>query len=308
VHMISNPSRPLFISIIAALFAIVLWAGAPLLVDLASSVPPFQLTAIALLSGAIAALPTSIRTRRNLGRQQAKAPISLKWKLAIYGLVPALILGAVGGYLTGVGMAPTAEAALITYTWPVMFIVMSQWLFHHRLPLPVLCGALIAFSGAAVLLSPEAGGAGFSQYMAGYALALMAGCCWALYSWVCQAAPVAIAPVMPSLFALAALGAAIADVLSGSAFGLPSGLALVAGVALGIGPYGLAMVAWDLALRNGPAALVGSLAYGVPVLAATFLVIAGVAAPDWRLPLAALLVVVGSIVASMKQSVGRLKY
>lgn len=308
MHTITKPSRPLFISIIAALFAVVLWAGAPLLVDLASSVPPFQLTAIALLSGAIAALPTSIRTRRNLGRQQANAPISLKWKLAIYGLVPALILGAVGGYLTGVGMAPTAEAALITYTWPVMFIVMSQWLFHHRLPLPVLCGALIAFSGAAVLLSPEAGGAGFSQYMAGYALALMAGCCWALYSWVCQAAPVAIAPVMPSLFLLAALGAAIADVLSGSAFGLPSSLALVAGVALGVGPYGLAMVAWDLALRNGPAALVGSLAYGVPVLAATFLVIAGVAAPDWRLPLAALLVVVGSIVASMKQSVGRLKY
>lgn len=302
MHAITNPSRPLIISIIAALFAVVLWAGAPLLVDLASSVPPFQLTTIALLSGAIAALPTSIRTRRKEARQNkgANASLSLRWKLAIYGLVPALILGAVGGYLSGVGMAPTAEAALITYTWPVMFIVMSQWLFHRRIPLPVLCGALIAFSGAAVLLSPGADGVGFSEYLAGYALALMAGCCWALYSWVCQAAPVAIAPVMPGLFLLAAVGAAIADALSGSPFGLPSGLALVAGVALGVGPYGMAMVAWDLALRSGPAALVGSLAYGVPVLAATFLVIAGVAAPDWRLPLAALLVVAGSVVASIK--------
>jgi len=307
VRTLTSPSRPLVISIIAALFAVVLWAGAPLLVDIASSVPPFQLTTIALLSGAIVALPMSIRKRRSRGDQKVHAPMSLKWKLAIYGLLPALILGAVGGYLTGIGMAPTAEAALITYTWPVMFIVMSQWLFHHRLPLPVLCGALIAFSGAAVLLSPEAGGAGLSQYMVGYALALMAGCCWALYSWICQAAPVAIAPLMPGLFLLAAVGAAIADVLSGSAFGLPSGLALVAGVALGVGPYGLAMVAWDLALRNGPAALVGSLAYGVPVLAAAFLVIAGVTAPDWRLPLAALLVVAGSIVATMKRSDDRLK-
>lgn len=309
MHAITNTYRPIIISIFAALFAVVLWAGAPLLVDLASSVPPFQLTAIALLSGAIAALPTSIRSRRKQNRQSSivDRPISLRWKLAIYGLVPALILGAVGGYLTGVGMAPTAEAALITYTWPVMFIVMSQWLFHRRIPLPVLCGALIAFSGAAVLLSPGAGGVAFSEYLAGYALALMAGCCWALYSWVCQAAPVAIAPVMPGLFLLAAVGAAVADVLSGSPFGLPSSLALVAGVALGVGPYGLAMVAWDMALRSGPAALVGSLAYGVPVLAATFLVIAGVAAPDWRLPLAALLVVAGSIVASMKRGDDRLK-
>ncbi|WP_302848231.1 hypothetical protein [Marinobacter sp. AC-23] len=36
-------------------------------------------------------------------------------------------------------------------------------------------------------------------------------------------------------------------------------------------------------------------------MAATFLVIAGVAAPDWRLPLAAFLVVAGSVVATMKR-------
>lgn len=307
MRILTNSSHPFFISIIAALFAVVLWAGAPLLVDIASSVPPFQLTAIALISGAIVALPVSLRKRRNRGGHPSQAPVSLKWRLTIYGLLPALILGAIGGYLTGVGMAPTAEAALITYTWPVMFIVISQWLFHRRLPMRVLCGALIAFSGAAILLSPETGSVGHSQYLAGYALALMAGCCWALYSWICQAAPVAIAPMMPGLFLLAALGAAIADVLSGSPFGLPSGLALIAGVALGVGPYGLAMMAWDLALRTGPTALVGSLAYGVPVLAATFLVIAGVAAPDWRLPLAALLVVAGSVVATMKRSNDALK-
>lgn len=300
MHQLTHTSRPLIVSIIAALFAVVLWAGAPLLVDLASSVPPFQLTTIALLSGAIAALPTSLGRRRHRGGSAVRARLSMKWKLAVYGLVPALILGAIGGYLTGVGMAPTAEAALITYTWPVMFIVISQWLIHRRIPLPVLCGALIAFSGAVLLLSPGAQSVGFSDYMAGYGLALMAACCWALYSWICQAAPAPVAPVMPGLFVLAAIGAVVADALSGSPFGLPSGLALVAGIGLGVGPYGLAMVAWDMALRNGPTGLVGSLAYGVPVLAAVFLVVAGVAAPDWRLPMAALLVVAGSIVASIK--------
>lgn len=292
--------QPLYLSIFAALVAVVLWAIAPLLVNIASAVPPFRLATIALLSGALAALPMTLRRRKKARTEARQVALSFKWKLVIYGLVPVLIFGAVVGYLAGMGKAPAAEAALITYTWPILFIVLSQWLFHRRIPLPVIVGAGIAFCGAAVLIAPDSLGAGVSDHYGGYALALLAACCWALYSWICQAAPVAIAPLMPLLFLVAGAGAATADTLAGSAPGMPSGGALLAGIALGLGPYGLAMVAWDLALRNGPTALIGSLAYAVPVLAAVLLVVAGIAAPDWRLPVAALLVVAGSVVASMK--------
>lgn len=288
-HSLSNP---LTISVLAALFAVTMWASAPLLVDLASAVPPFQLTSIALLSGAVAALPLSLRNRKS------RQPVPWRWKPVIYLLVPLLVLGAVGAYLVGLGMAPTAEAALITYTWPVLFIVISQWLLHGRIAMSVLSGAIIAFAGAALLLAPEALGNGLSGNMAGYGLALLAGCCWAIYSWICQAAPVAVAPIMPGLFLLASAGAVGAGTLSGSPATAPSAMALFAGMALGLGPYGLAMVAWDLALRSGPTGLIGSLAYGVPVLAALFLVLAGITAPDWRLPTAAVLVLAGSVVAS----------
>ena len=143
---------PNILSIIAALVAVVLWAVAPLLVDAARSIPPFQLTTIALISGALAVLPMSFRGRE--ARRSVK--VSWQWKLVIFGLVPLLVLGAVGAYLAGLGMAPTAEASLITYTWPVMFILISQWAFHRRIALPVVAGALIAFSGAALLLGPKA--------------------------------------------------------------------------------------------------------------------------------------------------------
>jgi drug/metabolite transporter (DMT)-like permease len=292
--------QPLFLSVFAALVAVVLWAIAPLLVNIAGAVPPFRLATIALLSGAVATLPMSLRKQKIARRSAPQIELSLKWKLVIYGLVPALIFGAVASYLAGMGKAPAAEAALITYTWPILFIVLSQWMFHRRVPLPVITGAGIAFCGAAVLISPDSLGAGVSDHYAGYALALLAACCWALYSWICQAAPVAIAPQMPLLFLVAGAGAVTADTLTGSTPGMPSGGALLAGIALGLGPYGLAMVAWDLALRTGPTALIGSLAYAVPVLAAFLLVVAGIAAPDWRLPVAALLVVAGSVVASMK--------
>lgn len=196
--------QPLYLSVFAALVAVVLWPGAPLLVDIASAVPPFRLATIALFSGAVAALPMALCKHKKAGIKTALVALELKWKLVIYGLVPALIFGAV-----------------------------------------------------------------------------------------------AIARLMPLLFVIAGAGAATADSLSGSAPGMPSGGALIAGIALGLGPYGLAMVAWDLALRTGPTALIGSLAYAVPVLAAVLLVVAGIAAPDWRLPVAAVLVV-GSVLASLK--------
>ena len=139
--------QPLYFSVFAALIAVVLWAGAPLLVDIASAVPPFRLATIALFSGAIAALPTALTKRKKTQARAAQVVLTVKWKVVIYGLVPALIFGAVACYLAGMGMAPAAEAALITYTWPILFIVLSQWLFHRRIPLSVILGASIAFCG-----------------------------------------------------------------------------------------------------------------------------------------------------------------
>lgn len=278
--------------IMPALLAVVLWSLAPLLVELAHSIPPLRLTALALLAGALGALPMSGRAGG------LRVPLSWRWRGALYGLMPLLVLGAVGAYLGGLGMAPTAEAALITYTWPIMFVVLSQWTLRGCVPLSVLVGAVVAFSGAALLLAPGGSSGGLSGHLAGYLLALLAGCCWALYSWLGQAAPVPLAPLMPRLFLLASLIAGAASLLVEGRAVMPSDEALLAGLALGLGPYGVAMVAWDRALRCGHAGLVGSLAYGVPVLAALFLVVGGAATPDWRLPAAAVLVVLGCARAS----------
>lgn len=285
---LENPRFP--IGPMAGLFAVVLWALAPLLIDLATTIPPLRLTAITLLAGSLAALPLSLGKNFNV-------EIPPGFSMVIYGLIPLLVLGAVGSYLVGLGMAPTAEGALITYTWPVLFVLISQWFTHRTLSGPVLGGAAIAFGGAVLLLAPDALNNGLSGNMLGYAFALLAGCCWALYSWVCQNTPVTLTPFMPTIFMIAAMVATtMGVVLEPEAVAFPySGIA--AGAALGLGPYGVAMVAWDVAIRNGPTGLVASLAYGVPVLAAFFLVVAGFATPSWQLPVAALMVVLGSLLA-----------
>ncbi len=278
---------PRWYSVGAALVAVVLWSVAPLLAERAHTSSPLQLTALTLLAGALATMP--------LSRRVNVASCSRGWQLGIWLGIPLLILGAVSTYFIGMRLAPAAEAALITYTWPVLFVLLSQWSRFGKLRLAGVTGALIAFSGAALLLVPQALSSGLGGATVGYGLALLAACCWALYSWVSQAAPVSITPLLPRMLLIACAMTTLASLAFEGHPALPSTEALLAGVALGLGPYGIAMVAWDKALRWGHASLVGSLAYGVPILAGLLLVLAGVSVLDWRLPTAALLVVVGCL-------------
>lgn len=284
-------TRTRWYSLSAALVAVLMWSLAPLLADRANTMAPLSLTALTLLAGAFASLPLSRRIGWNA--------LSLRWLCILWIGMPLLIAGAVGTYFLGMRHAPAAEAALITYTWPVLFVLLSQWSQQGKLRLSGLTGAFTAFGGAAVLMLPKTIGAGSGLQEAGpgFALAALAACCWALYSWLGQRAPVAIASLLPRLLLIACSITTLASVIIEGDTVLPDHEALLAGIALGLGPYGIAMVAWDIALRSGKANLVGSLAYGVPILAALLLVVSGLSELDWRLPTAALLVIVGCLQA-----------
>ena len=290
MHPVHSPALfPRWYSVGAALVAVMLWSSAPLLAEFAKATPPLQLTAVTLLAGSLATLP--------LSRRVNVAASGVGWQLSVWVGIPLLIFGAVSTYFIGMRLAPAAEAALITYTWPVLFVLLSQWSRFGRLRIAGVVGALIAFSGASLLLVPQTISGGLGGATTGYALALLAACCWAIYSWLSQAAPVALTPLLPRLLLIACAIAVAASLILEGTLALPSGEALLAGIALGLGPYGVAMVAWDKALRWGHASLVGSLAYGVPILAALLLVLAGMSVLDWRLPAAAVLVVVGCLKA-----------
>jgi drug/metabolite transporter (DMT)-like permease len=275
----------------AAGLAVVLWALVPLLVEQAGELPPLRLSALALLAGALGTLPMARRRRRR------DATLPEAQRLAIYLGMPLLMAGAVGASFTAFSRAPTAEAALILYTWPVLFLLASRRLALGRLPITTLAGALLAFAGAALLVAPQALAGGISGAWGGYLLALAAALCWALYSLACQVPGWRLGERMPHLLLVASVIVGGASLALEGTIALPSPATLVAAAALGLGPYGLAMLAWDRALRDPLAHRVGHLAHAVPVLATLFLVLAGLAAPDWRLPLAALLVVAGSLTA-----------
>lgn len=275
--------------ILPAVIAVVLWSLAPVLANLAQQMPPLQLTAQVLLFATLATWPIG---RLNSGRHAARVAVPV----CLWVAAPLLMIGAIGFYFMALRLAPPAKAALVSYTWPVLFVIAAELAQARRVRPPSIGGAALAFGAAALLLMPE-GGVAAGIPWAGYACAFASGTCWATFSLLARRQPVPLTSIMPWIMGTGAAIAGIGHALFETTLSpVPDNLGLSI-VLIGIGPYGLAFLAWDSALRRGNSATVGTLAYAVPVLSALLLVATGMAAADWRLPVAAFGVVAGSAIA-----------
>lgn len=279
--------------VVPAAVAVVLWSLAPVLAELARAVPPLQLTAMVAGIATLATWPVG----RLAGRRDGD-PIAVPPRIWLSG--PLLVLGAIGFYFVALRLAPAAEAALVTYTWPVLFVIAAELVQVRRVRINSLAGTIVAFSGAAlVLLDPSA--PTDDPAWGGYAFAFASGACWAVFSLLARQQPVPLSGIMPRLFGLATFWAVVGHLLFEQTLWSIATGELASIVFIGCGPYGLAFVAWDTALRRGRSATVGTLAYAVPVLSALLLIAAGMARIDWRLAVAALAVVAGCALASRRR-------
>jgi drug/metabolite transporter (DMT)-like permease len=69
-------------------------------------------------------------------------------------------------------------------------------------------------------------------------------------------------------------------------------------IGLGLGPTGLAFLAWDHATKHGRLSLLGSLSYLSPLLSTLLLILCGRAEASWQILLAAALIIIGAVVAT----------
>ncbi|GAB4267714.1 MAG: EamA family transporter [Pararhodobacter sp.] len=268
--------------------AVALWSSLAVLTVLSAPVPPFLLSALTFsIGGAVGLiwLVASGEIRRLRG-----VPFST------YAFGSAGLFGYHFLYFTALRLAPPAEAGLICYLWPLLIVLFSGLLPGETLRAGHVAGAVLAFSGAALIV---AGGMGaMSGAITGYAVALVAALTWSGYSLGSRRLDAVPTGAVAVYCLITAALSALAHLALETTVWPDSGLGWAAVAALGLGPVGIAFFTWDIGVKRGDIQLLGTASYAAPLLSTLILVAAGLANASVTLALAALLITGGAVLAA----------
>lgn len=272
--------------------AILLWAALAVLTIEAKGIPPFELLAltfaVAFLGGLVV---LSLRGRAGL--------VELRQPLAAWlcGFVGIFFYHAL--YFFALSAAPAAQASLIAYLWPLLIVLLSTLApGAERLRARHVIGALLGLGGTALLLSGRNQTTSVPAPALGYAAAFGCALVWSGYSVLNRRYAEVPSGMLVGVCGAVALAGGLCHVLAEPMSVYPEGRQWIAIVILGLGPTGLAFLAWDHATKHGRLALLGVLSYLAPVVSVLLLVVAGRANPTLSLLLATALIIGGALLAT----------
>jgi drug/metabolite transporter (DMT)-like permease len=268
--------------------AVLIWSTLAALTIGAGNIPPFLLLAIAFSVASILGLFWIVRSK---GWKSLHQPWYV-WLVGVFGLFGYHLF-----YFLALKHAPAVEANLINYLWPLLIVLFSTLLPNERMHWYHALGALMGFLGAGVLVA-KGGIKWDDSYTMGYVFALLCALTWSSYS------------VISRLFGKVPTTAVggfciVVMLLSWSVhFGfeqayIPTKFELLCAILLGLGPVGGAFYIWDIGMKHGDIKLLGTLAYGAPLLSTLLLIFLGVAQNSINVWIACALIVGGSLLSSL---------
>ncbi|WP_350335511.1 aromatic amino acid exporter YddG [Coralliovum pocilloporae] len=276
--------------------AVLMWALLALFTAASGSVPPFQLTAMSFFVGGSLGLVSWI------WRPEAWAAIRQPWQVYLFGTVG--LFGYHFFYFTALRAAPPVEAGLIAYLWPLLIVLFSALLPGERLRWFHLAGAVMGLAGSALIVT---GGKGFdlnSDYVGGYAAALLCALIWSGYSVLSRRLPHVPTDAVTGFCYLTALLSFCAHLMLEQTVWPDALTEWLAVLGLGLLPVGAAFYAWDLGVKRGDIQVLGAASYAAPLLSTLVLLMAGFGTLTTSLVLACLLITGGAALAA-KDMIGR---
>ena len=269
--------------------AVLLWALLALFTVGSAPVPPFLLNAITFAIGGGLGVIWML-TSGGFARLKG-----ISWKVYAFGICG--LFGYHAFYFSALRIAPAAEAGLIAYLWPLLIVLFSGLLPGEALRRGHIIGALIGFSGAALILAKD-GLAIDAAALPGYGLAALCALFWSGYSVLSRR----LGDTPTASVVVFCIGTALLSVPAHLAFETtvwPQGaLGWASTIALGLGPVGLAFYVWDIGVKKGDIQLLGVASYAAPLLSTLALILAGFADPSWPLLGAAALITGGAALAA----------
>ncbi|KPQ06050.1 MAG: putative permease [Rhodobacteraceae bacterium HLUCCA12] len=268
--------------------AVAMWALLALFTVASAPVPPLMLNAACFaIGGGVGLVWLLVRGELRLLRGVS---------FGVYLFGAAGLFGYHFLYFSALRLAPAAEAGLIAYLWPLLIVLFSGLLPGERLRAGHVVGALMAFAGAALIVSAGIGqlrGAG-----AGYALAFLAAFTWTGYSLISRRLGHVPTAAVTVYCLLAGVMALVAHLALETPRWPVSALGWGAVLGLGLGPVGLAFFTWDVGVKRGDIQVLGTASYAAPLLSTLVLVLVGIAAPTPSLALSAALITGGAVLAA----------
>ncbi len=269
--------------------AVALWSLLALFTVGSAPVPPLQLNAMTFAIGGAIGLVWVARTG-GLGQL-----LAVPWRVYAFGT--AGLFGYHFLYFSALRMAPPAEAGLIAYLWPLLIVLVSGLLPGEKLRRAHIVGALMAFTGAALIVAGGRGTGG-ALLQPGHLLALLCALTWAGYSLISRRLG-AVPTATVAVYCLATAALSVPAHLALEETVWPSGaIGWGAVAALGLGPVGLAFYTWDVGVKRGDIQMLGTASYAAPLLSTLILVLAGKATASASLAMAALLIAGGAMLAA----------
>ena len=270
---------------LAAIAAVVLWGSLASLAVALDSIPPLLMTGIGLVIGSIISLPVS--------KFQVKALLPTKKVIlvGVYGL-----LGYHAALFAGLQNAPSVQANLVNYLWPVLVVVLAPlFIKTSKLTASHIVAAVIGFSGASLAIL--SGAELVSGFAFGYVYAGIAALVFSSYSLMTKRLEKSPTAAVGGYCFVAGVLAILMHFI----FEQPTlidGNQWVWLLALGLGPLGASFYLWDYALKNGPAQRVGTIAFFTPVISTALLLLTTGQQLSITLAAAAVLILVAAVFGS----------
>lgn len=271
--------------------ALLMWSCYALMVTVLKSVPTFEILSVVFLGG-FAVIACRLTKRGEWYK------IKQPWLVWVVG-----IGGIVGNDFTNIAAlkaAPPIQVELINYLWPMLVVVLTSLLPGERFTTKHFISGIVGLMGVYVLVTHNQGLAGFNwSYLQGYILALSGSLIWATYCIISRYHQKTPMEMLGMYFGVGAVLSLICH-FSYEATVIPRlgqwGILL----AMVVTTSGLAYYCWDYSCKKGNVKLLSILTYGNPVLSAILLIIFTSAQYSHYLAIAASLVVLASVISSVR--------
>ena len=275
---------------INGIITILLYSSLALFSIFTTNIPAFELTSMSFFVASFVGL-VILRKQKVHVKELFKIPVKA-WIIGISGL-----FGYHFFYFLAVKNAPTVEANLINYLWPLLIVIFSSFLPNEKLRWFHILGAMLGLIGAFLLVSKGGSFSFQTEYMWGYLFAVFAALIWSSYS--------VLSRTLSHIPTFAVTGFCIVtSILSGICHFIfeitviPNATEIFGILMLGLGPVGGAFYLWDYAVKNADIKLLGSISYFTPLLSTLLLVVLGYAEFTTAVTLACIFIIVGSFISS----------